>query len=169
MITKSGPRVFRVMIDRAEQDFYFNVESVPLAVSFDRFNRVLKRLSFDRPKEDLIYLLKRSDDVTARLRAARELGAFSGRDTIDALKEAIEKDRFWGVKVAALSALGEVGGDEALDFLSNVTTARPTRWSAAGPCGASALIRKTSGLMPPSCARLSGTSRSLWPRPPSGR
>ena len=78
---------------------------------------MLKRLSFDRPKEDLIYLLKRSDDVTARLRAARELGAFSGRDTIDALKEAIEKDRFWGVKVAALSALGEVGGEEALDIL----------------------------------------------------
>jgi aminopeptidase N len=117
VITKSGPRVFRVMIDRAEQDFYFNIESVPLAVSFDRFNRVLKRLSFDRPKEDLIYLLKRSDDVTARVRAARELGAYSGRDTVDALKEAVDKDRFWGVKVAALSALGEVGGDEALDTL----------------------------------------------------
>ncbi|HJQ69932.1 MAG TPA: M1 family aminopeptidase [Blastocatellia bacterium] len=119
VITRSGPRVVRVMIERAEHDFYFEVESPPLAVSFDRFNRVLKRLSFDRPKEDLIYLLKQSDDVTARLRAARELGAFAGRDVVGALGQAVDKDRFWGVKVAALSALGEIGGDEALEILVN--------------------------------------------------
>ena len=117
VVTKSGARVFRVMIERAEHDFYLDVEGPPLAVNFDRHNRVLKRLSFDRPKEDLIYLLKRSDDVTARLRAARELGAFRGRDVVAALGEAAERDRFWGVKVAALSALGEEASDTALDLL----------------------------------------------------
>ncbi len=117
VITKSGPRVFRVMIERAEHDFYFNVESLPLAINFDRHNRVLKRLAFDRPKEDLMYLLKRSDDVTARLRAARELGAFRGSDVIAALGEAVKQDGFWAVKVAALSALGEEGSGGALDVL----------------------------------------------------
>jgi aminopeptidase N len=136
VITKQGPHIFRVMIERAEHDFYFNVESNPLAVSFDRHNRVLKRLSFERPKEDLIYLLKRSDDVTARLRAARELAAFSGGDVIDALKEAIDKDRFWAVKVAASSALGEVGGEQALDVLiesyNSVNDARVRRGAVWG-------------------------------------
>jgi aminopeptidase N len=109
VITEDGTRTFRVMIEGAEQDFYFDVEGVPLAVNFDKGNRVLKRLDFKRPVEDLIYLLKHSKDVTARIRAARELGAFSGEAVIKALDEAITGDKFWAVKVAAASALGEIG------------------------------------------------------------
>jgi aminopeptidase N len=108
VITSRETLLFRVVVERAEQDFYFNVESVPLAVNFDKGNRVLKRLDFNRPVEDSVYLLKHGKDVTARIRAARELGAFSGDAIIKALDEAITLDGFFAVKVAAVSALGEI-------------------------------------------------------------
>lgn len=117
IITREGARVHRVTIERGEQDFFFSVESEPLAVNFDRGNRILKSLSFDRPKEDLLHLLRKSDDATARLRAARELAAFPGDDVIAALGEAVASDKFWGVRVAAAAALGEIGGESALSVL----------------------------------------------------
>ncbi len=44
-----------------------------------------------------------------RIRCARELKAFGHEAVIAALLKAARSDRFWGVRVAALSSLGEIG------------------------------------------------------------
>lgn len=117
VFTRRGARTFRVTVDRAEHDFSFNLDGEPLAVNFDKGNRIIKTLSFDRPKEDLLYLLKKSDDVTARIRAARELGRFNGDDVIQALQGILARDKFWGVKVAVVAALGDIKSEAALNAL----------------------------------------------------
>ena len=114
---KNGSRTFRVRVDRAEQEFIFQLSSEPLAINFDRGNRIVKTLHFERPKEDLLYLLKKSTDVTARIRAARDLGKFIGDDTVNALQDALAKDSFWGVKVAAAVALSDLKTEAALAAL----------------------------------------------------
>lgn len=117
ILTGKGARLFRVMVDRAEQEFYFTLDEEPLAVNFDRGNRLLKTLHFERPKEDLFYLLRKSDDVMARLRAARELARFDGAEVIQALRQTVVGKDFRGVKIAAAIALGEIKTTAAFDAL----------------------------------------------------
>jgi aminopeptidase N len=53
--------------------------------------------------------LVESNFVLERIRCARELASFGNEAAIQALTRAAKSDRFWGVRVAALASLGEIG------------------------------------------------------------
>jgi aminopeptidase N len=102
---------YRVVIEKAEQDFYFPCESKPRMVLFDKGHRIFKMMCFPKSEQELIFQLKRDEDVMGRARAARELGAFKGGDVVNALCEVLLGDDFYGVQMAAAISLGEVATD----------------------------------------------------------
>lgn len=124
--TPSGEKVHRLLIDQAEKEFTISVDSKPLFVNFDRGNRLVKRVKFDRGHQEIARQLLRDSDVTGRIRAAVELRATRSESGIAALSEAAVADRFWGVRLEAVEALAELKSPEARPaFLKAVKDSDP--------------------------------------------
>jgi len=115
--TSKNTERFRVFLHEKEQRFYFPSAEKPLMVRFDPGNWILKTLDFPVPKELLFYQLKHDEDVTGRMQAAEGLAKLGTLEVIEALKETILEDEFWGVQAAAAKALGTIHSGAARDAL----------------------------------------------------
>jgi aminopeptidase N len=104
---------YRVVVEKAEQDFYFPCESKPRMVLFDKGQRIMKIMRFEKSAQELIFQLTRADEAMDRARAARELSVFKGEEAAGALREVLLSDDFYGVRMAAAISLGEIGGSGA--------------------------------------------------------
>jgi len=102
---------YRVVVEKVEQDFYFPCESKPRMVLFDKGHRIFKAMRFEKSSQELVFQLTRADEVMDRARAARELSVFKGE--VDALREVLLSDDFYGVRMAAAVSLGEIAGESA--------------------------------------------------------
>lgn len=109
---------YRVEVTNAEQEFYFPCEAKPRMVLFDKGHRIFKLMDFPKSAQELSYQLAKAEDVMDRVRAARELSAFKGDETISALSAALTGEDFYGVRMAAAISLGEIGGDTARTVLT---------------------------------------------------
>ncbi|HKQ79928.1 MAG TPA: M1 family aminopeptidase [Blastocatellia bacterium] len=98
---------YRVIVEKAEQDFYFPCESKPRMVLFDKGHRIFKTMRFEKSAQELIFQMTRAEEALDRARAARELSVFNGE--VDALREVLLGDDFYGVRMAAAVSLGEIG------------------------------------------------------------
>jgi len=103
--TSSGERVHRVLIDKKEIDFTFDVDSKPLIINFDRGNYIIKQMKFPVGDDMLAYQLLYDSDVTGRLRAAIQLGASRSETAVSALTQAATRDSFWGIRLESTKAL----------------------------------------------------------------
>jgi len=110
-------RSFRVMIEEAQQTFYFPLERRPLSVRFDQGGWLIKTLDFKRPSELLRYQLAHDPDVLGRIEAAEALGGLADEASLNALEEALVSERFWSVTQAIATALGAQRTQRALDAL----------------------------------------------------
>ena len=116
---------YRVVIEQAEQDFYFPCNSKPKLVAFDKQNRVFKLMRFPKSAQELLYQLTRDDDAMGRLRAARELGVFKAEEVVVALRAALLSEDFYGVRMAAAVSLGEIATESARAALTEGYRASP--------------------------------------------
>jgi aminopeptidase N len=114
---KAALRSFRVMIEEAQQTFYFPLESRPLSVRFDQGGWLPKTLDFKRPSELLRYQLAHDPDVLGRIEAAEALGTLADEASVKALEEALVSEPFWSVTGAIATALGGQRTQRALDAL----------------------------------------------------
>lgn len=105
--------IYRVVVEKAEQDFYFPCESKPRMVLFDKGHRIFKEMSFGKSAQELMFQLTRAEEAMDRARAARELSAFKGEEIVGALREVLLSDDFYGVRMAAAVSLGEIGSESA--------------------------------------------------------
>jgi aminopeptidase N len=116
-----GPRgassKFNVLVEKREQEFYFAVSERPVCVLFDGDDRILKTLSHEKSKQELLYQLLSAKGFTARMRAARELASFKDLDVTASLRRALLRDEAAGVRMSAAIALAEVGTAEAREAL----------------------------------------------------
>jgi aminopeptidase N len=110
--TASGATTRRFWIERQSQTITLPVYSQPLMVILDKGYHVLKELTFLKSPEEYRYQLRLAEDVADRITAARGLGDL-GDDVLNrvALATAAREDQFWGVREAALVALGECPPD----------------------------------------------------------
>lgn len=108
---------FQVEISEKVHNFYFTLSARPQMVRFDDGNNWLKTVEFKRGKEMLLHQLKHDDDVIGRIDAAKELGKLATPEAIEALREAVLKDKFWGVQAEAARALGLIRTTAARDAL----------------------------------------------------
>lgn len=131
VVTKSGTSLQRIQIlPKREQSFSFPVDSKPLLVNFDYHSTLIKELEFDKPTDELAYQLTQDHDVLGRVWALSQLRnrARSAqtrgveRDSIAAdLSQALAEDKFWGVRVAAAAALGDLKTTVSRDALIAAT------------------------------------------------
>jgi aminopeptidase N len=108
---------FDVEIAEKVHNFYFALPGKPQMVRFDPGHNYLKSVEFKPGKDMLLHQLKHDDDVVGRIDAAKELAKLGSRPAIDALKDAVLNDAFWGVQNEAARALGTVKSQYALDAL----------------------------------------------------
>ena len=107
-----------IRIEKAEQIFRFHVSRRPSAVLFDPDNVILKKLTFKKEKDELLWELATAKSVWPRIQAARDLGKLIGDDkAIEGLEKALTRDKFWAVRREAAAGLGEIGTPGARDAL----------------------------------------------------
>lgn len=102
-----------IEIDEDQQDFYFALPEKPDIVRFDPEYGVLAKVDFAKPTEMLYAQLGDHDDVIGRLRAAAALRKKDDKKTVAKLKDALNGDPFYGVRIEASKALREMHTDEA--------------------------------------------------------
>ena len=110
--TASGTKSFPITVSKQEETvFSFPADSRPLLVLFDKGDKILKSVNFHKTTAQWIYQLQNAQDVPDRADAAQQLGDIEGNDAVvAALGEATNHDRFWGVRVQAITSLGKIGG-----------------------------------------------------------
>jgi aminopeptidase N len=122
--TAKGEELFPIEVSKAEETFTFTLDGPPLMVLFDKGDKILKSLDFQKTPEEWMRQLKTATEVPDRADAATALGNLKDNEAAaKALGEAAQHDKFWGVREEALRALGRINSQparkEILSALSN--------------------------------------------------
>jgi aminopeptidase N len=120
---KFGTRDETVAISDSEGDFYFPLAGSPEIVRIDPNYELLAKINFKLPAAMLAAQLADAGDVIGRLLAVEQLAQKKDRESVTRLKQALESDGFYGVRVEAARALQTIHSDEALAALLET---RPT-------------------------------------------
>jgi aminopeptidase N len=112
--TSSGEKVFPIEVSKADETFSFPVDGPPLMVLFDKGDKILKSVDFQKSPEEWIRQLQTAPDVPDRADAAQALGNLRDIEAAaNALGEAALHDKFWGVREEALRSLGRISSPQA--------------------------------------------------------
>ncbi len=104
-------------VSKTEEDFYFFLPAAPDLVRIDPELTWLAKVTFTPPVAMLHAQLADPKDVVGRLIAIEALGKRKDKTSVDKLKEALNEDRFYGVRQAASQALRSIGTEAAFDAL----------------------------------------------------
>ena len=110
-------KTFTFKISEKESAFQIPVDGDVEWFSVDPQFKILKTISIKAPNEMLVRQLRQGDTVIERVEAARSLRDKSSDAVIDALKEAVLEDKFWGVAAEAAKTLGVIRTDYAYEVL----------------------------------------------------
>ncbi|HEY8491711.1 MAG TPA: M1 family aminopeptidase [Dehalococcoidia bacterium] len=110
-------RRVRVHLSEREQAFFVPLPEKPVLARFDPGNALLKTVDLSLPEEMLYHALRHDDDVTGRIRAAKTIAKKGGLKAVEALRQTVLEDPFWGVRVEAAKALGSLKTPGARDAL----------------------------------------------------
>jgi aminopeptidase N len=110
----TGPKLYPIMVSRAEATFTFPSESAPQMVLFDKGTQVLKSIEFQKEKRELLYQLKNAGELADRADAAVALGKLKEDDeAAAALGDALKNDKTRGVREVTAEALGDLNSPAA--------------------------------------------------------
>lgn len=107
-----------VEITKRKHDFYLPLSAKPSIVRFDPDYTVLAKVSFKKPDDMLFTQLENADDMVGRLYAIEALGERKTKLAVDQIKKSLQNDGFYGVRIAASRALGEIHNDDAFEALT---------------------------------------------------
>lgn len=110
-------KIYSFKISEKDSAFQIPVDNEVEWFSIDPHLKILKTLSIKAPKEMLVSQLQEGETVIERVEAARSLKDKSSDAVIDALKDAVLQDRFWGVAAEAAKTLGAIRTDNAYQAL----------------------------------------------------
>jgi aminopeptidase N len=113
---KSGAVIERTLEvkDKAE-DFYVPLPEAPEIVRIDPNLTLLAKITFNPPTAMLHAMLADKDDMPGRLLAVEQLSG--KKDALDKLKNTLNNDSFYGVRLAAAQSIRAMQSDEALEAL----------------------------------------------------
>ncbi len=117
LVSRKKDKLYTIDVSEKESTLQLPVDREVEWFSVDPEFKVLKTISIKAPKEMLIRQLQNGGTVVERVEAARALKGNSSDAAIDALKDAILHDRFWGVAAEAAKALGSTKTDYAYEAL----------------------------------------------------
>ena len=107
-----------IIIDSKKHDFYFQLPDEPKIVRFDPDYSLLANITFDKPTAMLYEQLENNDDVIGQLRVLDVLKKKKDQKTVEKLKNALNNDPFYAVRINASSALREIHTNEAFEALA---------------------------------------------------
>ncbi|HLX26737.1 MAG TPA: M1 family aminopeptidase [Candidatus Cybelea sp.] len=102
----SKERRIRAHVERAHETVAVPLEFEPRLVRFDPGAFLLADVSYALGADFAAAALGADPSAIGRIRAARELAADGGRTARDAIAEAFDRERFWGVLAEAARAIG---------------------------------------------------------------
>jgi aminopeptidase N len=115
--SKAGAVDKQITVKEKSEDFYFPLREAPEVVRIDPELTLLAKVNFSPPLGMLYAQLSDQADVLGRLMAVEQLGQRQERGAVGRLKEVLNGDPFWGVRVAASKALRALQTDAALEAL----------------------------------------------------
>jgi len=115
--SKAGAVDRTITVKEKAEDFYIGLAEAPEIVRIDPQLSLLAKITFTPPSTMLYAQLTSAGDMLGRLMAAEQLGTKKDRGAVAKLKDALNKDEFYGVRVAASQALRSIQSDEAYDAL----------------------------------------------------
>lgn len=116
----SGPKLYAIVVSKAEETFSLASETAPKMVIFDKGTQVLKSAEFKKDKKEWLYQLKNAGELADRADAAVALGKLKGDDEATAaLGDALRNDKTIGARIVAAESLGELGSAAAAKQLEN--------------------------------------------------
>ncbi|MEE9465154.1 MAG: M1 family aminopeptidase, partial [Candidatus Neomarinimicrobiota bacterium] len=113
---EAGTQTSIIFVYQAEETFYLPADAKPSRVSFDPENWILKELTFDKSKKELLNQLASGGDIERR-RAADWLDKFNNSAVVTALGTALREDEFRGVREHTATTLGRIRTKAARDQL----------------------------------------------------
>ena len=102
--------------NQARQEFEISLDFEPLWVDFDPNGFIDKTLQFEEPVDALIAQAEKDPAMLSRLWAVQQIGATTNSESnirAAALAHVLETDKFYAVRAAAATSLGNVGTDQA--------------------------------------------------------
>jgi aminopeptidase N len=115
--TKTGTEDRPIRVTKREEDFYFPLPAAPEMVRLDPDYTLLAKVTFTVPNPMLYAQLAAKDDVVGRLLAVEQLSHRHDKEAVAHLKETLNDDSCFGVRIEAARALRAIHTDEALTAL----------------------------------------------------
>lgn len=106
-----------VRIYEQEQVLYFPLPQKPDFISFDVGNHYTKTVKLEYPLPELKAQLEHDPDPIARIYAAEAIAQKGGLEAVKALADAMNRDRFWGVRAEVAEQLAGLKLEQAVDVL----------------------------------------------------
>ena len=108
-------------ITKLSQDFYLPLPNAPKIVRIDPDLTLLAKINFDPPTSQIHAQLADGTDALGRQLAVELLAKRKDKTTIEKLKQVLQNDSFYGVRIAASQALRSIASDSAFAVLSEST------------------------------------------------
>lgn len=113
---------FEASVEKAEENFEWELPSRPKMIRIDPDQKVLKSLELEIPQDMLITQLENDSDPAGKIWAIETLSkSGNSPEVLEALEKTLKNDSFWGVQKAAAQALGKIGGQKAKKILISQT------------------------------------------------
>jgi aminopeptidase N len=125
--SKSGTLDRQILISRPAEDFYLALTEAPEVVRVDPDLALLAAIDFNPPTAMLYTQLADKEDALGRLLAAEKFGTNKERGAVPKLKESLNQDPFFGVRIEAAQALRAIASDEAFEALLSSTAQQDAR------------------------------------------
>jgi aminopeptidase N len=112
---KFGTLDKKIQVKDQTEDFYFALPEAPEIVRIDPDVALLAKISFSPPTAMLNAQLADNSDMMGRLLAVEQLSG--KRDALDKLKNTLNTDPFYGVRLAASQSIRAIQTEDALSAL----------------------------------------------------
>ena len=124
LVTPGETKRQRILVSKAEETFHFSladqpsVGARPRRVCFDPDDWILKKLRFEKSKEEWLDQAAEDEHLTCRVGAVQGLAQYTkDGEVLGVLAKVARNDPFWAVRQEAVKALGKFSGQPARDAL----------------------------------------------------
>jgi aminopeptidase N len=115
--SKAGTVSHRVEVKEREEDFFVPLKQAPEIVRVDPEVTVLAKINFKPPHAMVLAQLADKSDAVGRALAAEWLADRRDADAVARLKQTLNSDPFYGVRLKASESLRKIHSDAALEAL----------------------------------------------------
>jgi aminopeptidase N len=116
-----------MQINERVNGFYYPVKNKPLQVVIDPDYATLMDWDIEKPEPMWIEQIQKGTNTIQKIKAAQALGKKATPRAVQALGEALLREKFWGTQIEIAKVLGSLKSETALDWLLKAITLTDTK------------------------------------------